>query len=62
MQTQNVTQFPATPASEVQNVADYQAGWNDAQAGRRADRERSIYYALGFVDAHALKTKMVCLQ
>lgn len=52
MQTQQ-TQYTPTPASEVQNCADYQAGWNDAQAKRTHRVDASIYYSMGFVDAHA---------
>lgn len=44
------TQISATPASEVQNVADYQQGWNDAQAKRSHKFDASIHYSMGFVD------------
>lgn len=44
------TEPPAIPASEVQHVAEYQQGWNDAQANRPHKFDASIYYSMGFVD------------
>ena len=47
---QDTQEFAPTPASEVQHVADYQTGWNDAQANRPHKFSATIYYSMGFVD------------
>lgn len=39
--------------SDVQHVADYQRGWNDAQQNRPHEFRASIYYSTGFVDGAA---------
>lgn len=39
-----------TPKDEIQHVADYQEGWNDAQKNRPHKFSATIYYSMGFVD------------
>lgn len=37
--------------NEQQRVAAYQQGWNDAQRGRPAQKDQSIMYQIGYIEA-----------
>jgi hypothetical protein len=39
--------------TEADRIKQYQAGFNDYMAGRRADPEATLFYAIGWKDAHA---------
>lgn len=40
----------APQVDEVQRVANYQEGWNDAQRGRPHKFNAPFHYSLGYVD------------
>lgn len=38
-------------STEAERIAQYQAGWNDAQRGEKAETE-NLFYALGWMDGN----------
>lgn len=41
----------AQPFNEVQRVAEYQAGWNDAMRNESKPDVATTYYLIGFIEA-----------